>query len=124
MLIYPSICCVRSMKRSILGISSSVATLLLVSGCSVDKINKILNLQPPQPPQPPQPKQQKIIRVWRGNEYDVTSKSVCGIYTSPSEISKFQSEGWLIKASNPINYRLEQRFHYVNCQGSEVVLEK
>lgn len=104
------------MKRFACVFSLTLSCMFLASGCSY--FNEKLN------PKPPQPKRQKILRVWRGNEFDNTSKSVCGIYASPETINKYQSEGWAIKTSNPINYRLEQRFHYVNCLASEVVLEK
>ena len=69
-------------------------------------------------------KQQKVLRVWRGNPNDTVSKSVCGIYTPPDEINNLQNQGWSIKTSQPINYRLEQYRYAFNCLGSETVLEK
>jgi len=91
------------MKSSSFGLFLSI---LLLSGCSTT------------------PKQQKVLRIWNGDPNASVSKSVCGIYTPPSEIKNLQNQGWSIKTSQPINYTLEQKYHYVQCLGSEMVLEK
>lgn len=69
------------------------------------------------------PREQRILRIWRGNPNDARSKGVCGIYLLPNEVEQLQRQGWQIKSSTPINYRINQKWYYYDCFGSEVVME-
>jgi hypothetical protein len=71
----------------------------------------------------PAPKQQHIVRVWKGDptNHGYSAKESCGISWNSNGLKEFQSQGWRVVSSTPLNYRNEQGY---NCILSEVLMEK
>jgi len=74
----------------------------------------------------PAPKQQHIVRVWRGDptNHGYRAKEACGIPWNSNGVKSFQSQGWRIVSSTPLDYRTNQGGYYYDCILSEVLMEK